>query len=80
LAKGFYGAGFAELGNLWRDQEAMKDMVTGSPFRIHLRPVAGVGVRYMTPLGPLSFDIGANLYRRPHEEPFAWFLSIGNAF
>jgi outer membrane protein insertion porin family len=79
LAKGFYGALFGELGNLWRDREKMK-VIGIDPFDFHLRPVAGGGIRYMTPLGPLSFDLGINLFRRPHEEPFAWYFSIGTAF
>ncbi len=79
LAKGFYGAFFSEVGNLWREQRKI-DFVDLNPLRINLRPVAGGGVRYLTPLGPLSFDLGVNLFRRPHEALFAWYLSIGTAF
>jgi len=42
--------------------------------------VSGLGLRYMTPIGPLAFDLGVNLDKRPHEDRFAWFLSIGSAF
>ncbi len=79
LAKGFYGALFSEVGNVWRDKKKI-DLVDIEPLRVHLRPVAGGGIRYLTPLGPLSFDLGVNLFRRPHEELFAWFFSIGTAF
>ncbi|MCP4674678.1 MAG: BamA/TamA family outer membrane protein, partial [Deltaproteobacteria bacterium] len=79
LAKGFYGAFFSEVGNLWREQNKI-NFVDLSPFRVHLRPVAGGGIRYLTPLGSLSFDLGVNLFRRPHESLFAWYLSIGTAF
>lgn len=72
LAKNFHGAGFFEAGNIWRVQRNM------DPLR--LRPVAGGGLRYMTPLGPVAFDVGINLDRRPHEDRFAWAISIGSAF
>jgi outer membrane protein insertion porin family len=73
LAKGFYGGVFAEAGNIWRDRENIASQFA-------LRPVSGLGIRYMTPIGPLAFDLGANLDKRPQEERFAWFLSIGSAF
>jgi outer membrane protein assembly factor BamA len=73
LAKGFYGGVFTEAGNLWRDR---KNLLSG----MALRPVSGLGLRYMTPIGPLAFDLGVNLDKRPHEDRFAWFLSIGSAF
>jgi translocation and assembly module TamA len=40
----------------------------------------GVGVRYMTPIGPLRFDIGWKWHRQKDECPYAWFLTLGNAF
>ena len=42
---------FFEAGNLW----------LGPPRAFALRTVAGAGVRYMTPIGPLAFDLGVNL-------------------
>jgi outer membrane protein assembly factor BamA len=80
LAKGFYGAGFGEFGNLWRDRKEMAPFVFSPDFKIQLRPVAGVGLRYQTPLGPIAFDLGVNLHRRPTELPLAWYISIGSAF
>ncbi|MDD5309511.1 MAG: BamA/TamA family outer membrane protein, partial [Deltaproteobacteria bacterium] len=72
IGKGFSGGLFTEAGNLWRDRTLVE------PFK--LRPVTGVGVRYMTPIGPVAFDVGINLAQRPHEEPAWWHLSIGTAF
>lgn len=43
---------FFEAGNLWL---AVPD--TFGPFR----PVAGAGIRYQTPIGPLALDLGVNL-------------------
>ncbi len=44
---------FVEAGNLWFDT---------SQFRpLSLRPVAGIGIRYGTPIGPLALDLGFNL-------------------
>jgi len=72
LAKGFFGGVFGEAGNIWRNRDNIDPL--------KLRPVAGGGLRYMTPLGPISLDIGINLDKRPHEDRAAWFFSIGSAF
>ena len=62
---------FFEAGNLWYEERRYK------PF--DLRPVAGLGVRYVTPVGPLALDVGFNL--DPDEalnEPiFAVQFSVG---
>lgn len=45
-----------------------------------LRETTGLGLRYKTPIGPLSFDWGYKLDRRPRESAYEFYLSIGNAF
>ena len=45
---------FAEAGNLW---------LSTPTFPFELRPVAGFGIRWGTPVGPLVFDVGFNLNR-----------------
>nr|WP_224244356.1 outer membrane protein assembly factor [Hyalangium gracile] len=44
---------FFEAGNLWGDRTNFEPTV--------LRYTAGAGLRYLTPVGPLSFDMGFNL-------------------
>ncbi len=45
-----------------------------------LRGSAGFGLRYKSPIGPIRFDVGFKLDRRPLESPRAFHFSIGQAF
>lgn len=50
-------------------------------FRETLYPTSGVGIRYQTPIGALRFDIGWKWKKiLPQESPYAWYLTIGQAF
>lgn len=41
----------------------------------------GIGLRYITPIGPLRLDVGIPLNRRPDvDEPFQVYISLGQAF
>jgi outer membrane translocation and assembly module TamA len=75
------GAVFTDIGNVFGTS------------RIHfddLRYGVGTGVRYLSPLGPLRFDVGYKLRRRIigekldgtliFEDPFAFHFSLGYAF
>ena len=42
-----------------------------------LRYALGAGLRIGTPIGPLAFDYGFNLIRRPWEDVGAFHFSIG---
>lgn len=53
LVSGFDLGIFFEAGNLWAAPSLFR------PFT--LRPCAGVGLRYETPIGPLALDLGFNL-------------------
>jgi outer membrane protein assembly complex protein YaeT len=57
LAGKLAGALFVDVGNLW---------LTASSFDLSQLPrmSAGLGLRYPTPVGPLSLDYGVNLTRR----------------
>lgn len=45
-----------------------------------LRYAAGLGLRYYTAVGPIRFDVAVPLARRPGEKPYAFYVSIGQAF
>ena len=71
LVGDFELATFLEAGNLWYSAKTWK------PF--DLRPVAGAGIRYVTPVGPLALDVGFNLDPddRLNEPIFAIQFSVG---
>jgi outer membrane protein assembly factor BamA len=60
---------FVEAGNLW----------LGPVGNFSLRPVAGSGLRYVTPIGPLALDFGVNLARDAlvNEPAFNVHFNIG---
>lgn len=45
-----------------------------------LRTTAGMGARYLTPVGPISLDYGFKLNKEPHESLGEFYITIGNAF
>jgi len=45
-----------------------------------MRSSLGGGVRYKSPFGPIRFDIGFKVNKQLGEDPFAWFISFGQAF
>ena len=72
LAGAFWGAAFAESGNVY---PLVSDM------SLHdLRYTAGLGLRYKSAVGPLRFDWGYKLDRRPGEKPYHLHFTIGHAF
>ncbi len=60
---------FVDSGNLWLELEHFEPW--------SLRYGAGAGLRLKTPVGPLAFDYGVNLDRRPWEDFGAFHFSIG---
>lgn len=73
LFKSFKGVVFQDIGVLSQ---------TGfSGFKGCWYPGTGFGFRYKTPIGPLRFDIGWKWKKRlPGDCPYAWYLTIGEAF
>jgi outer membrane protein insertion porin family len=66
------GAFFVDAGNVWSE---LGDFDLGD-----LRYGVGVGVRYLTPVGPLRLDFGYKLDRIDLEPPYALSISIGFPF
>ncbi|HZI64098.1 MAG TPA: BamA/TamA family outer membrane protein, partial [Thermoanaerobaculia bacterium] len=63
---------FLDSGNVWTRWQDVDpgDAKTG----------AGVGVRYLSAVGPLRLEVGWKLDREPGEDPYVVFLSFGNPF
>jgi len=68
------GATFLDAGVLIKDsiEDIPNNMLGG----------AGFGLRYNTPIGPLRFDLAFKLDRKfpEFESPYAWYLTLGQAF
>ena len=45
-----------------------------------LRVGAGPGLRYFSPIGPVRLDIGFPVNRRPSDDAFQLYVSLGQAF
>ncbi|SLN45584.1 autotransporter assembly complex protein TamA [Oceanibacterium hippocampi] len=63
---------FVDAGNVYNNQ--FPDLDGG------LKWAAGVGIRYYTDFGPLRLDVGLPLNPEDDDEPFAVYVSIGQAF
>ena len=75
--KGLGGVGFFDMGNVFKDAG---DVRLGD-----LRPTAGFGVRYRSPIGPVRADLGFNLDRQlitfdSRERGMVFHISLGQAF
>lgn len=63
---------FVDSGNVWT---RWQDVDPGEA-----KTGAGVGVRYLSAVGPLRLEVGWKLDREPGEDPYVVFLSFGNPF
>ena len=63
---------FFDMGNIWDEDNAF-DMG-------ELRYGAGVGLRIVTPIGPMRFDVGYKLDRKSNERRRETHVGIGAAF
>lgn len=66
------GTVFYDAGNVWADWSDMDPA--------DLKGGLGLGVRYLSPIGPLRLDVGWKLDREPGEEGIAFSVSFGNPF
>jgi outer membrane protein assembly factor BamA len=72
IAGSLGGTVFADAGNVWGD---WRDVRLGE-----LKTGAGIGLRFLSPIGPLRLDLAWKLDREPEEDPTQIFISFGNAF
>ncbi len=72
LAGALWVAAFTEAGNVYR---LSSDMSLSD-----LRYTAGLGLRYRSAIGPLRFDWGYKLDRRPNEKASHVHFTVGHAF
>jgi len=75
--KGLGAVAFLDAGNVFRRVNELSFA--------DLRPAAGFGLRYRSPLGPLRFDLGFNLNRQvlrsgARERGSVFHISLGQAF
>jgi outer membrane protein insertion porin family len=63
------GGVFLDTGNVWVEPKNFDPTV--------LRYAAGAGIRVGTPIGPIAFDYGINLIKRPWEDRGNFHFSIG---
>ncbi len=74
IYRDFGGVVFQDLGVLAQNEFA--ELKGGK-----LLAATGFGFRYLTPIGPVRFDIGFKWHRQSLEESrFAWFLTLGESF
>ncbi len=72
VAGGFEVALFLDAGHVWAD-----------PTNVNLgaiRTGAGIGLHYLTPVGPLRLEYGLKLDRKPGEDAGAFAFSVGYPF
>jgi len=65
------GAVFTDIGNVFADKKIRFD---------DLRYGAGFGLRYLSPVGPVRLDVAMPFDRRPYEDAFQYFITLGYAF
>ena len=63
---------FADAGSVW----FASNPVNG----FDLRETAGLGLRYLTPVGPIGIDYAWKLDRRDGESAAEWHFTIGAVF
>ena len=72
------GVLFFDIGNVWstKDDETQTD----GKAETSMRASTGIGLRLITPVGPVRLDYGWILRRKPEEAAGKFYLSVGHAF
>ena len=63
---------FIDLGNVYLRHESF-DLAD-------IRSSTGLGFQYLSPIGPIGFDVGYPLDRQPDESVYRIHFSVGSAF
>ncbi len=66
------GVVFLDVGNVWADWRDV-DLAKA-------KAGAGIGARYLSPIGPIRLEVGWKLDREPGEDSFVVLFSVGNPF
>ncbi len=66
------GVVFVDAGSV--SQQSYPDFEAG------VQVAAGLGLRYYSPAGPIRIDVAFPLNRRPEDDDFQFYFSIGQAF
>jgi outer membrane protein assembly complex protein YaeT len=66
------GAVFVDAGNVYASSRNIRFD--------DIRYGAGLGIRYLSPVGPLRIDLGFPFQRRSYDKAFSYFITLGYAF
>ncbi len=77
---GLKGVVFFDAGNAYDDNELIFQDRRNTFLPLGLFMSAGFGVRWFSPIGPLRFEWGIPLTRRPGDDSILFEFNIGNAF
>lgn len=72
LTRSFQVATFLDMGQVYPEVDDLSIA--------DLRKSVGLGLRYLTPIGPIRLDYGHKIHRLPGENPGRLHLTIGYAF
>jgi len=78
---GLRGVAFYDAGNVYSEKENLfQSSQRGGTLPLGLFHSVGFGIRWFSPLGPLRFEVGFPLTRRPIDDPYLFEFTIGNFF
>ena len=78
---GLRGVVFYDAGNVFSERENFfQSSQRGGTLPLGLFHSFGFGLRWFSPLGPLRFETGFPLTRRPIDDPYLFEFTIGNFF
>jgi len=78
---GLRGVVFYDAGNVFSEKENFfQSSQRGGTLPLGLFHSTGFGLRWFSPLGPLRFEVGFPLTRRPIDDTYLFEFTIGNFF